>query len=80
MSSDSTDTIKTKIQQVFDDLVQHDGFGEFSVEMRILKRQQKEVIIHYGKQYRYIVDFKNLEASEDAPDEGEWRQGKTVCR
>jgi hypothetical protein len=27
------------------------------VELRILKRGQKEVIIHCGKQYRYVVDF-----------------------
>jgi len=28
------------------------------VELRILKRGQKEVLIHYGKQYRYVIDFQ----------------------
>lgn len=45
-----------KMLEVFKDLLQHDGFGEFKVEVRILKRKQKEVIIHCGKQYRYIMD------------------------
>jgi len=45
-----------KMLEVFRDLVKHNGFGEFKVEVRILKRTQKEVIIHYGKQYRYVMD------------------------
>lgn len=35
----------------------HDGYGEFKVEFRLLKRGQKEVLIHCGKQYRYVIDF-----------------------
>jgi hypothetical protein len=38
----------------------HDGFAEIRVEMRILRRGQKEVILHCGKQYRFVVDFKGL--------------------
>ena len=36
----------------------HDGYGNFSVSVRILKRGQKEVIIDCGKQYRYVLDEK----------------------
>jgi hypothetical protein len=36
--------------------LQHDGFGEIRVEVKILKRRQKEVILHCGKQYRFVVD------------------------
>jgi hypothetical protein len=39
-----------------DDVLLHDGFGDIRVEVRILKRKQKEVIIHCGKQYRFVVD------------------------
>ncbi|NOR70667.1 MAG: hypothetical protein GQ532_13405 [Methylomarinum sp.] len=45
-----------KMLEVFRDLVKHNGFGEFKVEVRILKRKQKEVIIHCGRQYRYVMD------------------------
>ncbi|MEQ1813146.1 MAG: hypothetical protein ABL860_01655 [Candidatus Nitrotoga sp.] len=35
----------------------HDGYGEIQVEMRLLKRGQKEVILHCGKQYRFVIDW-----------------------
>lgn len=50
-----------KIRELYEMLLRHDGFGEMRIETRILKRGQKEVIIHCGKQYRYVVD------SEPAP-------------
>ncbi len=48
-----------KITELYASVFEHDGYGEIKVEMKILRRGQKEVIIHCGKQYRYIVDFKN---------------------
>ena len=48
-----------KMLAVFKDLIQHDGFGEFKVEVKILKRKQKEVIIYCGKQYRYVIDVND---------------------
>ncbi len=45
-----------KMLAVFQDLMDHDGYGDFRVEVKILKRGQKEVIIHYGKQFRYVLD------------------------
>ena len=36
----------------------HDGFGSIKVDIRLLKRGQKEVIIDCGKQYRYVIDFE----------------------
>lgn len=51
------DLIKQHLSHIFDELIRHDGYGEFKVELRILKRGQKEVLIHYGKQYRYVVDL-----------------------
>lgn len=55
---------KNKLLELFDDLVSHDGFGEIKVDIKILKRGQKEVIIHCGKQYRYVIDFKKQEQGE----------------
>lgn len=48
--------VKIKLNELFDEMLHHDGFGDIRVEMKILKRQQKEVILHCGKQYRFVVD------------------------
>lgn len=53
------DIVKERMLKIFDDALRHNGFSEFRVEIRILKKQQKEVIIHYGRQYRYVLDFMN---------------------
>ncbi|MCB4811474.1 hypothetical protein LG204_09100 [Methylovorus menthalis] len=56
---------KKCLLSLFDELIGHDGFGNLKVEMRILRRGQKEVIIDCGKQYRFVVDFqpKGVEAN-----------------
>lgn len=48
--------IKEKLLELVDDVLAHDGYGDIRVEVRILKRRQKEVILHCGKQYRYVID------------------------
>lgn len=40
----------------YEDLLHHDGFGEMRIDIRILKRGQKEVIVSSGKQFRFVVD------------------------
>jgi len=54
----SDNNVKEKLIEIFDEVFQHDGFGTFKVEMKILKRNQKEVIIHCGKQYRFTLDYQ----------------------
>ncbi|WP_415889149.1 hypothetical protein ACMXYV_14405 [Neptuniibacter sp. SY11_33] len=58
MSTDkpAADPAKQKLLELFEDVLAHDGYGEIRVETKILKRQQKEVILHYGRQYRFVVD------------------------
>ncbi|MCJ8350070.1 hypothetical protein [Moritella sp.] len=51
-------SVKQKLNEVFDEVFEHDGYGDFRVEMKILKRNQKEIIIHCGKQYRFTLDFQ----------------------
>jgi hypothetical protein len=65
VSNSQHDVVIKRLLAVFDDAFQHDGFSDFKVEVKILKRQQKEVIIHYGKQYRYILDYMNTEKTSD---------------
>ena len=50
--------ILAKVSALYADLTAHDGYGELRIEVRLLKRGQKEIIVHCGKQYRYIVDDK----------------------
>lgn len=59
------DEVKEKLMTVYDEVFKHDGFGSFTLSMKILKKHQKEVIIDCGKQYRYVVDrrVKNAEPS-----------------
>ncbi|ANY65472.1 hypothetical protein BBD42_02575 [Paenibacillus sp. BIHB 4019] len=47
-----------KIQELYQSVFEHDGFGEIKIEMRLLKRGQKEIIVSCGKQYRYTVDYQ----------------------
>ena len=49
------DAVKQKILEVYDQSVGHDGYSNFSVSIKILKRNQKEVIVDAGLQYRFIV-------------------------
>ncbi|HDZ16216.1 MAG TPA: hypothetical protein ENI26_13215 [Methylophaga aminisulfidivorans] len=64
MSTDPThntelNPVKSKLLELFDDVLKHDGYGEIKVEMKILKRQQKEIILHCGKQYRFVINAPN---------------------
>lgn len=58
--------VKAHICSLFDELAQHDGFGTLVVELKLLRRGQKEVILHCGKQYRYVIDFVSGEGGEHA--------------
>lgn len=57
--SQSNREVLAKMEELYYTLFQHNGYGEMKIEIRILKRGQKEIIIHCGKQYRFIVDYMN---------------------
>lgn len=63
-NNDTNKIVLEQFAKLYQSIFEHDGFGEIKVEMKILRRGQKEVIIHCGKQYRYVVDYKN--SIEDA--------------
>lgn len=56
--------VRSTLMSVMDDLLLHDGFGHIEVDMKILKRGQKEVLISCGKEYRFVVDFVNPSPGE----------------
>lgn len=63
---DTNAAVLKKIEELYLGLFEHDGFGELTIEMRILKRQQKEIILRCGRQHRYVVDWKNRRVSEES--------------
>jgi hypothetical protein len=48
--------MKRTLLALLDDVLAHDGYGSIRVDVRLLKRGQKEVILDCGKQYRFVVD------------------------
>lgn len=50
--------VKDKLLKLYDEIFAYNGYGEIEIEMRILHRGQKEIIIRCGKQYRFVVDYK----------------------
>lgn len=55
-SSPAHREVLDKLLGLYVDAFEHEGFAEIRVEMRILRRGQKEVILHCGKQFRYVID------------------------
>lgn len=55
---------KTELMRLADEYLLHDGWGHLEVDMRILTRHQKEIVIKAGREYRFVVDFKNQPAAE----------------
>jgi len=48
---------RRRVGELLDMLLDHDGYGQLIVDLRILKRGQKEVIVRCGKEYRYVVNW-----------------------
>lgn len=57
----SNHDVKEMMLQLYDDLFRHDGYGEMKVVMRFIRHNRKEVIIHCGKEYRFVVEYDNDE-------------------
>lgn len=48
--------VQARLLQLLDEVMAHDGYGSIRVDVRLLKKGQKEVILDCGKQYRFVVD------------------------
>lgn len=60
-----------KLDEVLEDVLRHSGFGEIKIDVRLLKRGHKEVIIACGKQYRFVVAVPENETPLSAEKGGE---------
>ena len=56
--------ILDKIRELYNEIFLHDGFGELKIEMKFLKRTQKEIILRCGKDYRFVVDYDKEKISD----------------
>lgn len=59
MNNTELKPIKSKLDQLINELFQHNGYGQIRIDMRVLKRGQKEVILICGKEYRFVVNFQS---------------------
>jgi len=57
-ASTRIENVKLKLEELFDEIVSHDGYGQLQVDVKILKRGQKEIILKCGKEYRYVVESR----------------------
>jgi hypothetical protein len=48
--------VTNKLLEVYKNAIAHDGYSSFRVDIKILKRDKKEVIIDAGLQYRFVVE------------------------
>lgn len=53
---DESAAVKARLLSLYEELLAHDGYGTLKVELRILRRGQKEIIVDCGKQYRFVVE------------------------
>jgi len=62
------------LTELYEELFRHDGYGELQLEIRFLRRGQKEVIIRCGKQYRYVVPYREPSSRESGHRHDERRK------
>ncbi|MFT5448694.1 MAG: hypothetical protein ACI9DC_003879 [Gammaproteobacteria bacterium] len=48
----TNDEALAKLRELYLDVFDHEGYGD----LRVLRRRQKEVVLHCGKQFRYVID------------------------
>jgi len=47
---------KHRLLQAFDYIYEFGGFGRLEVDIKILKRGQREVLIRCGREYRFVLE------------------------
>ena len=51
----NADRVRDKLLELYDALIQHPGYGEMRMDVRILKKGRKEVILSSGRQFRFVL-------------------------
>jgi len=58
MNKSSNQAVLNKFLQLYEELLDHAGYGEIRVEMKGHRAGRKEVTISSGKQHKFTVDYK----------------------
>ena len=61
----SNEAVLARIENLYQMLFDHNGYGEMTIEIRYLRKKEKEVLIRCGKQYRFVVPCDYLENAHD---------------
>lgn len=59
-----SDPVIAQIVRLYLELFEHDGYGELKLDIRLLKRGQKEIVISCGKQYRFVINYDPTRKSD----------------
>jgi hypothetical protein len=62
----SLDEVGSKLLALFDSIYVHNGYGSLEVNVRILKRGQKEILLRCGREYRFVVDYADTPESSNS--------------
>ncbi len=57
--------VRTKLTELFDDMFNHDGHSNLKIKISFLRRGQKEILLCCGKEYRFVVDYPNIDQQTD---------------
>lgn len=55
MKQVTNDVVLQKLEQLYQELFIHNGYGQITIDMKLLSRGEKEVILCCGKEYRFVV-------------------------
>jgi hypothetical protein len=74
----SHDAVLARIKTLYEMLFEHSGYGEMQIEIRFLRKREKEVLIRCGKQYRFIVPCECVceECEDGCPEKPGCSEGK----
>jgi hypothetical protein len=75
LSAPAARRMKALLNALVDDLLLHEGFGKIELDMKILTRRQKEIIVRGSKEHRFVLDFMNDGARVESLPERRERQG-----
>ena len=55
VTTDESLAFLNKFIELFEEIIQHEGYGDISVSVRLLNRHTRLIVLGSGKEYRYQV-------------------------
>ena len=59
------DRAEAKLMELFRGMADHNGFSELRVEVNLLKKGKKDVVLFSGKQYHFVLKPINAPAEKE---------------